>query len=184
MSSLELLSAALENGKGLYNFVRGGEMYLLLDELAGIDGKVAAAAIEDAMKRSSRPRDQLVQAEGALRQAWEKYNTAAKPTGILKKIGAEFSGAGPEGTINKALLNAATTALTAAEVTRLAANPEMRRKWLSRSENDFDLYKTRAKSEEPNTMSMTGDLRFKQKFERNVREFNKAYRLAAHLPDV
>lgn len=199
MLPLVRLKTALENDREIYNFVQGGEFYLLLDELAGFDGKAAAGAIDDAMRHRKYPRDQLNQAEGALRHAWAKYDTAAKPTSFLRKATAAFAVSGPEKPINKALLNAATTALTAAEVTRLAANPSMRREWLARAKAAFDLYVIRAKPkgtvekrdyhrfELPDTELLELEFGIERQygeFDSNVHSFEEAYSAQERLPDL
>lgn len=195
MIPIELLETALKSGKELYKFAQGGEFYLLLNELAGIEGQAASRAIDDARK-SKYPRDQLNQAEGILRLAYEKYSKAAKPSFFHNVVSAVIEPMGPHKSRNKILLNAATTALTAAEVTRLAANPPMRRIWLDRAQKDFDLYMTRAKPryerpEKPKTKMDTDGWEIYLSlqslydvFDRNVRSFNEAYRAHKSLPDL
>ena len=195
MIPVELLERALKSGKELYTFAQGGEFYLLLNELAGIDGQAASRAIDDARK-SKYPRDQLNQAEGILRLAYEKYSKAARPSFFHNVVSAVVEPAGPLKSRNKILLNAATTALTAAEVTRLAANPPMRRIWLDRAQKDFDLYMTRAKPgygrpEIPKTRMDQDGWEIYQNFQplydmfdRNVLIFNGAYRAHESLPDL
>ena len=117
MVPVELLEKALKSGKELYSFAQGGEFYLLLNELAGIEGQTASRAIDDAMK-SKYSRGQLNQAEGILRLAYEKYSRAANPSFFSNVVSAVIEPMGPLKSRNKSLLNAATTALTAAEVTR------------------------------------------------------------------
>jgi hypothetical protein len=195
MVPLELLEKALKSGRELYSFAQGGEFYLLLNELAGIEGQTASRAIDDAMK-SKYPRDQLNQAEGILRLAYEKYSRAANPSFFSNFVSAVIEPMGPLKSRNKSLLNAATTALTAAEVTRLVANPSMRRTWLDRAQKDFDLYLTRAKPryerpEKPKTRMDTDGweiyLNFQglyDVFDRNVNSFNQAYLAQKSLPDL
>jgi hypothetical protein len=195
MVAIELLETALKSGKELYDFAQGGEFYLLLNELAGIEGQAASRAIDDARK-SKYPRDQLNQAEAILRLAYEKYSKAARPSFFHNVVSAVVEPSGPLKSRNKILLNAATTALTAAEVTRLASNPPMRRAWLDRAQQDFDLYITRAKPRyerpvEPKTrMDQDGwEIYLNLKplydmFDNNVRSFNAAYRAHESLPDI
>jgi hypothetical protein len=195
MSPLELLALALANGKGIENFASGGAMYLVLDELAGSDGRMASLAIEDARSHSQDPLEQLNQAESALRHAWDKYQTAARPRSFFRKVGAWYTGEGPERSSNEALLSAVAAALTAAEVTRLAANPPMREEWLSRAKEDFDLYETRAKPEEPEMIGYVGHedgyamalvtyTRLEKEFESNVHSFWAAHDNQKRLPDL
>jgi hypothetical protein len=197
MEPLTLLGTALKNGKGLYNFAQGGEFYLLLNELAGLDGNAASKAIGDSAE-SKYPLDQLNQAETLLRLAYEKYSKAARPSFFRNIIGTVVEPSGPLKSRNKALLNAATTALTTAEVTRLAANPPIRKIWLSRAKGDFYLYETRAKPgwsrpEPPSNwkwasyddkmmylnLQSTWDV-----FDRNIAAFNGAYSAQERLPDL
>jgi hypothetical protein len=133
---------------------------------------------------------------GILRLAYEKYSKAARPSFLSNIIGAVVEPSGPIKPRNKALLNAATTALTAAEVTRLAANPSMRKKWLGRAKEDFDLYLTNAKPryEKPEPPGRRATVDDRQMyinlqtpydwFDRSVNSFNEAYTAQELLPDL
>ncbi|MGI5273013.1 hypothetical protein ACQEUU_27955 [Nonomuraea sp. CA-218870] len=182
---LVLLRQALRTGRQLYTFAKGGQMEIVMTTLAGTDGKAASRAVHDALRHSDRPRDQLSQAEGALRSAYEIYLRSAEPEGFRAVMAALNPSGGPEHPKNKALLNAAATALTAASVTGLAGNQSMRREWLERARDHYELYKERAHTPEPRMsefaepgdygMALIGVDRLNNKHKEQCRRFEHAY---------
>lgn len=128
-----------------YDFAQGGTLYKLLSDVADRQGREAALAVHDAWAYSDIPRDQLIQAESALRGAFQTYSELAEPGGMRKfLIYAAYWGQEP---VSKALVNAAATALFAAEVTRQAGNRTMSRTWLERANDMLVRYRKYADPE-------------------------------------
>jgi hypothetical protein len=123
-------------------FVQGGELYTLLSEIAGQRGREAALAVRDSWI-SDVPRDQLIQAESALRAAFQIYSEQANPGSMRQFLHNDvLVGLGPTFTnpIHRAMLNASATALFAAEVTRYAGNPTMSQTWRERAVSMYNRY--------------------------------------------
>jgi len=157
----------------------------VFDEIASQGGREAALAIHDAWLNSDLPRDQLNQAESALRGAYQIYSDHAEP-GAVKRWVIETGPAWLPNTIHKALLNAAATALLAAAVTHYAGNPAMSRTWHDRADSMYHRYRERAHPSvdfraRTTKNSLTGRGTYKElcrRYDQNCRDFEAAYHAA------
>lgn len=183
--SLKLLHEAISTGWHAYSFARGGTLYRLFDEVASQHGRAAALAIHDAWLNSDLPRDQLNQAESLLRGAYQSYSEQAEP-GAVKRWMFDTRPAYMPNPMHKALLNAAATALLAAEVTHYSGNPPMSRTWRERADSMYRRYRQLAHpSVDPAMKTLKGSLAGKgtykelcRRYDQNCREFEAAYRAA------
>ena len=180
--SLRLLYEAISTGWHAYTFAQGGTLYRLFSEMASQRGREAALAVHDAWMNSDLPRDQLNQAESALRGAFQIYSEQAEPGTVRRIVINQMIPAYLPNQTHKALLNAAATALLAAEVTHYAGNPAMSRTWLDRADSMYCRYRERA---DPDVDPRLNDWRLRRtredlrrKFDQNCHEFEAAYNAA------